>query len=158
MGALGGQGAGWLYPHDEETPKFAQLVIPTRWTRCVSRRSSGLVMSVDKQALFVGGPGTAKTTAIKQFMAGFDGDEIGQKSITFSSLTTPQTFQLAVEASVEKRQGKTYGPPGGKKMIIFIDDISMPAMNEWGDQVTNEIVRNCWNKGACTRWKNPSGT
>ena len=148
----------WLYPHDEETPKFAQLMVPTLDSVRLEALL-GAVTSVDKQALFlVGGPGTAKTTAIKQFMAGFDGDEIGQKSITFSSLTTPQTFQLAVEASVEKRQGKTYGPPGGKKMIIFIDDISMPAMNEWGDQVTNEIVRQLLEQGACTRWKNPSGT
>lgn len=39
------------------------------------------------------------------------------------------------QASVEKRQGRTYGPPGGKTMAIFVDDLSMPAINEWGDQV-----------------------
>ena len=101
----------WEYPHDEEKPKFARLIIPT--LDSVRLESLlGLVMSVNRQALFVGGPGTAKTTAIKQFMSRFDSDEIGQKSITFSSLTTPQTFQLAIEASVEKRQGKTYGPRG----------------------------------------------
>ena len=104
----------WEYPHDEEKPKFARLIIPT--LDSVRLESLlGLVMSVNRQALFVGGPGTAKTTAIKQFMSRFDSDEIGQKSITFSSLTTPQTFQLAIEASVEKRQGKTYGPPGGRR-------------------------------------------
>ena len=82
-----------------------------------------------------GRPGTAKTATVNQFLSKLNPDQMSSKTITFSSLTTPKIFQASIEGAVEKRQGRTFGPAGGKRMVVFVDDVSMPSVNVWGDQV-----------------------
>eukprot|EP01035_Chromulina_nebulosa_P017188 gene17188-22707_t len=80
------------------------------------------------------------------------------KKICFSSLTTPSIFQLSVESELDKRGGKSFGPPSGKKMLLFIDDISMPQVNTWNDQPTLELVRQLIeNSGICFLDKDKRG-
>lgn len=42
--------------------------------------------------------------------------------------------QITIEAAVEKRTKDVYGPPVGKRLNIFIDDMNMPCLDEYGTQ------------------------
>lgn len=42
--------------------------------------------------------------------------------------------QQAIERAIEKRTKDIYGPPLGKKLITFIDDLSMPSVDDYGTQ------------------------
>jgi len=83
--------------------------------------------------LLVGGAGTAKTSVMLMYTNKFDSENMLFKRINFSSATTPYNFQESMEAEVEKKQSRIFTPPGGKKMTVFLDDLSMPFVNLWGD-------------------------
>lgn len=40
-----------------------------------------------------------------------------------------EMLQKILEKPLEKKAGRNYGPPGGKTLIYFIDDINMPEVS-----------------------------
>ena len=123
------------------TPQnYGNILIPN----VGSIRIEFLIKCVERLAhnvMLLGVQGSAKSTLIYSVLKKKNPEEFVISNSNFSFSSTPQIFQKSVEASVDKRGGSNFGPPAGKQMTMFIDDLNMPETNVWGDQVTNELFR-----------------
>jgi len=100
--------------------------------------------------LLIGEQGSAKTVMINAYMKRNQTEDMLRRTFNFSSATTPFQVQKMIEGCVDKRMGNTYGPPAGKKMMIFVDDINLPQVGfclwarlsrRFGARLTPAVVR-----------------
>ncbi|KAL4465245.1 hypothetical protein ABPG74_001959 [Tetrahymena malaccensis] len=133
----------WVPP---QTIQFSQLLIPTLDSFRVEMLFNFILSqpkshTCSNSVLLIGGPGTVKTSSVLLYSNKFDSYKRIFKRTNFSSVTSPLMFQSTIESECDFKVGKQYAPPGNKIMTILIDDMSMPFIDKWGDQVTLELVR-----------------
>jgi dynein heavy chain len=67
--------------------------------------------------------------------------------------------QKTIEAAVEKRTKDIFGPPVGKKLVTFIDDMNMPHVDEYGTQQPIALLKllfereGMFDRGKDLNWK-----
>ena len=145
------------YVHNPDT-KFADILVPTIDTV----RTTWLLQQMIKikhPVVLVGETGTSKSAVSANFLKNLDQEKNFLLLINFSSRTTSLDVQRNVEANVEKRTKDTYGPPPGKRLLIFIDDMNMPQVDTYGTQQPIAMLKlllerkGCYDRGKDLNWK-----
>jgi dynein heavy chain len=125
--------------------RFYEVMVPTSDSVLYSNLLSHLAPL--RPILFVGESGTAKTSIISKYLSDLPSTKYGKLNINFSSRTTSADTQTNIEANVDKRSGSVYGPPTGKKLIVFIDDMNMPKVDTYGTQQPIALLHYVMNQG-----------
>ena len=132
-------------------PSLLQLLIPCPSSVCISyllqKRSDR-----KENVLLVGPTGCGKTVTMRHYLEWLSSSQTTtdassratatvSRSASLTYASTTQTLQNLIDESLEKKAGKTYSPPGRQSIVLFIDDLNLPRVDQYGTQRALTLIQ-----------------
>ena len=110
--------------------KFRKIIVPTadtvRYTFVLDK-----TIKAGTPILIVGPTGTGKSVMVQNYLFSLPPEDyVAPNIIGFSARTTVNTTQHLIDAKLDRRRKGVFGPPTGKKAVVFVDDLNMPQLGE----------------------------
>uniref|UniRef100_A0A3P9C2G1 Dynein axonemal heavy chain 6 n=1 Tax=Maylandia zebra TaxID=106582 RepID=A0A3P9C2G1_9CICH len=128
------------FKYNREQP-FFEMLVPTTDTVRYGYLMEKL-LSVRRSVLFTGDTGVGKTVVARGLLNRIQ-ESAGYLPvfINFSAQTSSARTQEVIESKLEKKRKNILGPPGNKKLVVFVDDLNMPKLDSSGSQPPIELLR-----------------
>ena len=120
--------------------QYAEIIVPT-FDSIRMKFVKKLLITNNKHVLAPGPTGTGKTINFIDLLNQEMPEEYSMIPITFSAQTSANQTQDGLDEKFDKRRKGVYGPPTGKKYVIFIDDLNMPKREVYFAQPPIELIR-----------------
>eukprot|EP00698_Gefionella_okellyi_P007651 TRINITY_DN186_c0_g4_i1.p1 TRINITY_DN186_c0_g4~~TRINITY_DN186_c0_g4_i1.p1 ORF type:complete len:3955 (+),score=1074.62 TRINITY_DN186_c0_g4_i1:43-11907(+) len=127
------------FKYDPKVPYF-QMLVPTVDTVRNSFLMEKLI-GIDRSVLFTGVTGVGKSVIAVDLISRLAAAAVAPVFINFSAQTSSIRTQEMIEGKLEKKRKNILGAPVGKKIVLFVDDVNMPAREEYGAQPPIELLR-----------------
>ncbi|XP_008430693.1 dynein heavy chain 11, axonemal isoform X2 [Poecilia reticulata] len=99
-----------------------------------------LLLERRQPVMLVGNAGVGKTALVRNKLDTLS-ESYTTSKVPFNYYTTSLMLQEILEQPLEKRAGRTYSPAGNRRLVYFIDDMNIPAVDSYGTVQPHALIR-----------------